>query len=29
VAAVSIKLTTEEITQLESTYVPHAVLGHH
>ena len=29
VAAVKVKLTTQEIAQLESTYVPHAVLGHH
>jgi 1-deoxyxylulose-5-phosphate synthase len=29
VAAVNVKLTTEEIAQLESTYVPHPVLGHH
>jgi 1-deoxyxylulose-5-phosphate synthase len=28
-AAVSVKLTTNEIAQLESTYVPHPVLGHH
>ncbi len=29
VAAVSLKLTPQEIEQLESVYVPHAVLGHH
>ena len=29
VAAVSLKLTKEEIEQMESAYVPHAVLGHH
>jgi len=29
IAAVDLKLTQEEIAQLESTYVPHAVLGHH
>jgi aryl-alcohol dehydrogenase-like predicted oxidoreductase len=29
VAAVTVKLTPEEITQLESVYVPHPVLGHH
>jgi len=29
VAAVNVKLTAEEISQLESTYVPHPVLGHH
>lgn len=29
VAALSLKLTTEEISQLESVYVPHPVLGHH
>ncbi len=28
-AAVSIKLTPEEIASLESPYVPHAVVGHH
>jgi aryl-alcohol dehydrogenase-like predicted oxidoreductase len=28
-AAVDLKLTQEEIAQLESTYVPHPVLGHH
>jgi 1-deoxyxylulose-5-phosphate synthase len=29
VAAVSLKLTQQEISQVESVYVPHAVLGHH
>ena len=29
VAALGLKLTHEEITQLESVYVPHPVLGHH
>lgn len=29
VAAVSLKLTQQEISQLESVYVPHPVLGHH
>jgi aryl-alcohol dehydrogenase-like predicted oxidoreductase len=29
VAAVSLKLTPQEIAQLESVYVPHPVLGHH
>jgi aryl-alcohol dehydrogenase-like predicted oxidoreductase len=29
VAAVTVKLTPEEITRLESVYVPHQVLGHH
>ncbi|HXA84843.1 MAG TPA: aldo/keto reductase, partial [Candidatus Dormibacteraeota bacterium] len=29
VAAVNVKLTAEESSQLESTYVPHPVLGHH
>ncbi len=29
VAAIKVKLTQEEITQLESVYVPHPVLGHH
>ena len=29
VAAVTVKLTAEEISQLESVYVPHPVLGHH
>ena len=29
VAALSAKLTQQEITQLESVYVPHPVLGHH
>lgn len=29
IAAVSLKLTKEEIAQMESVYVPHAVLGHH
>jgi len=29
VAAIKVKLTPEEITQLESVYVPHPVLGHH
>ncbi|HEV3317722.1 MAG TPA: aldo/keto reductase, partial [Candidatus Angelobacter sp.] len=29
VAAVSVKLTKEEISTLESVYVPHPVLGHH
>jgi aryl-alcohol dehydrogenase-like predicted oxidoreductase len=29
VAAVGLKLTKEEITQVESVYVPHPVLGHH
>lgn len=29
VAAVSLKLSREEIAELESTYVPHPVLGHH
>jgi 1-deoxyxylulose-5-phosphate synthase len=29
VAAVSLKLTKEEIEQVESVYVPHPVLGHH
>jgi len=28
VAAVSLKLTPQEIKQLESVYVPHSVLGH-
>jgi 1-deoxyxylulose-5-phosphate synthase len=28
-AAVSLKLTQDEISQLESVYVPHPVLGHH
>ena len=28
-AAVTVKLTTEEISALESVYVPHPVLGHH
>jgi 1-deoxyxylulose-5-phosphate synthase len=29
VAALSLKLTQQEIVQLESVYVPHPVLGHH
>ncbi len=29
VAALSLKLTQQEISQLESVYVPHPVLGHH
>ena len=29
VAAISLKLTQQEISQLESVYVPHPVLGHH
>ena len=29
VAAVSLKLTPQEIEKLESVYVPHSVLGHH
>jgi aryl-alcohol dehydrogenase-like predicted oxidoreductase len=29
VAAVNLKLTQQEIAQLESVYVPHPVLGHH
>jgi aryl-alcohol dehydrogenase-like predicted oxidoreductase len=29
IAAVNLKLMKEEIAKLESTYVPHAVLGHH
>lgn len=29
VAAVNLKLSREEIAELESTYVPHPVLGHH
>jgi aryl-alcohol dehydrogenase (NADP+) len=29
VAAVSLKLTQQEISQVESVYVPHEVLGHH
>ena len=29
VAALSVKLTKEEISTLESVYVPHPVLGHH
>jgi aryl-alcohol dehydrogenase (NADP+) len=29
VAAVGLKLTSQEIEQLESVYVPHPVLGHH
>lgn len=29
VAAVNLKLSREEISELESTYVPHPVLGHH
>jgi 1-deoxyxylulose-5-phosphate synthase len=29
VAALSLKLTQQEITHLESVYVPHPVLGHH
>ncbi len=29
VAALSLKLTTQEISRLESVYVPHPVLGHH
>jgi 1-deoxyxylulose-5-phosphate synthase len=29
VAALSLKLTQQEISQVESVYVPHAVLGHH
>ena len=29
VSAVSLRLTQQEISQLESVYVPHAVLGHH
>jgi aryl-alcohol dehydrogenase (NADP+) len=29
VAALSVKLSAEEMTQLESVYVPHPVLGHH
>jgi aryl-alcohol dehydrogenase (NADP+) len=29
VAAVGVKLTQQEISQLESVYVPHPVLGHH
>jgi hypothetical protein len=29
VAALSFKLTQQEIAQLESVYVPHPVLGHH
>ena len=28
VAALSLKLTAEEIAQLEAPYVPHAVVGH-
>jgi 1-deoxyxylulose-5-phosphate synthase len=28
-AALAVKLTQQEISQLESVYVPHAVLGHH
>jgi aryl-alcohol dehydrogenase-like predicted oxidoreductase len=28
-AAVSLKLTQQEVAELESTYVPHPVLGHH
>jgi len=29
VAALSLRLTQQEISQLESVYVPHPVLGHH
>src|SRR5258707_1247068 len=29
VAAINVKLSAQEISQLESTYVPHQVLGHH
>jgi aryl-alcohol dehydrogenase-like predicted oxidoreductase len=29
VAALGLKLTQQEISQLESVYVPHPVLGHH
>jgi aryl-alcohol dehydrogenase-like predicted oxidoreductase len=29
VAALTVKLTSQEILQLESVYVPHVVLGHH
>jgi 1-deoxyxylulose-5-phosphate synthase len=29
IAAVNLKLTRDEITQVESTYMPHPVLGHH
>jgi 1-deoxyxylulose-5-phosphate synthase len=29
VAALSLKLTQEEVSELESAYVPHPVLGHH
>jgi aryl-alcohol dehydrogenase-like predicted oxidoreductase len=29
IAAVNLKLTQDEITQVESTYMPHPVLGHH
>jgi 1-deoxyxylulose-5-phosphate synthase len=29
VAAVGLKLTAQEVTELESPYVPHPVLGHH
>jgi 1-deoxyxylulose-5-phosphate synthase len=29
VAAVNLKLSSQEIAELESTYVPHPVLGHH
>jgi len=28
-AAVGVKLTQQDISQLESVYVPHPVLGHH
>jgi aryl-alcohol dehydrogenase-like predicted oxidoreductase len=28
-AAVGLKLTQQEISQVESVYVPHPVLGHH
>jgi aryl-alcohol dehydrogenase-like predicted oxidoreductase len=29
VAALNVKLTEEEMSELESVYVPHRVLGHH
>jgi len=29
VAALGLKLTQQEILAVESTYVPHVVLGHH
>jgi len=29
VAAVDVKLTPQEISQMEAVYIPHAVLGHH